>query len=1274
MAHITNEKKQQKLYEEYISSLEERVLNNNGIFIRMNVANDQVVKIGQYALGVSKRTPAETTTQLAEHFEEFSLRSKAGKTFAEMYGKEALEEQFEQGNHDFVTYWNLQRADGTMAELAIIAALMTHPITRELEAVLQLYTKDRASSIQTGERRRVLYIQPPDRMRDSLVDALNPYFDIKVVNNCNDANLVLSLDSQYDIMLLDLASEDALAFIKETRELRKKLPLLAITDGNIPQEIAVLELGVADIQPKPVNTTLIKHRINNILEKREALLAAREDLSNRDELTGLYGRKTFIALAKELIRNAGEDEHFAMLCFDIAEFRTLNSIYGSEQCDEILKKIARMLKRTISGSLGIVMRTRADRFYAFIPKNDTLIELILEAIKDLKFGLPTDVTVRVGIYPASHEDSVETMMNNVLLPIEYLRQDKTKTVAWFDENMREADLISQRIREEFAAAIRDSKIAVYFQPKIDYKKKYYVGAEALVRWKHPDFGSITSDKYVPILEQHGLITQLDLYVLEKTCEYQRKWKDEGLRTVRVSVNFSPLDFKAPGLAEKILSIIEKYGLGYKDIRFEITETAYINDPEILTEFIDTVHAKGYLVDMDDFGSGYSSLSMLDEIHVDAVKLDMRMTRNRNNRSMHILGAIIRMAGWLKMDVIAEGVETEAQAESLRALGCVYMQGHLFDKPLPATLFRECLIKNGEKIGEVLEVIPTEIIEKGVTLENVAAMDVSDMSGLFKAIGTIFTLVISQNYTKNMYYIMEYDNFGNQTAPTRGTYDDLIQTGASTFHQEEQQSFLSTFRRENVISQFENGGDNLMHIGRQMGSDGKYHWVRTTVLLYRDGDGDIRGYALARNVDDEYSNRIASAGYQNVILGMSKAFIFVYEIDITAGLLIEIHNTEEYREFITPVSDFETSLRLMADRDLEPGEFEKNKWFWDFSDITNRIDTGSRVSALFNTRTTGWQMSTLVELERDVEGNVTKVLWLSQDVNEKIGHERHFNDVRETFADSFDLAYQIDINTGMCYEIKSDARLRKLIPPVGNVQEVIQNYLAYAVEEEYRSRMYDFINLSTLHERIKGKKRITEEYKGKLFSWLRAVIVPLTYGENGEVQQFVFGVNTIEKEKLAEYDSMTGVLNSGAATEMIEGMFIREEARDAAMLIIDIDNLKTLNDTYGHQSGTDAIIGVAKCIREQFEEEGVVGRYGGDEFIVFFKDAGNRRPELMTKIENLIRDVRRGEWIPDCTVTCTIGLAFVERDVTDFKGVFERADNALYHAKSASKNTFRIYGE
>lgn len=239
------------------------------------------------------------------------------------------------------------------------------------------------------------------------------------------------------------------------------------------------------------------------------------------------------------------------------------------------------------------------------------------------------------------------------------------------------------VLENAEKAFADHQFQIYYQPQYNYLNRRIVGTEALVRWIHPQFGIQPPGEFIPVFEDSGLITKLDLYVMEEACRFLRECRESGVPYVPVSFNVSRHDVYACDFVERMERIRKSYGIPVTDLRVEITESAVIGSSDFLIRFVSRLQSLGYTVEMDDFGSGYSSLNVLKDIEVDIIKLDMIFLRNKiGGRGGIIISSIVRMANWLGTPVIAEGVETVEQAEFLKSIGCIYIQGYLFSKPVP----------------------------------------------------------------------------------------------------------------------------------------------------------------------------------------------------------------------------------------------------------------------------------------------------------------------------------------------------------------------------------------------------------------------------------------------------------------------------------------------------------------------------------------------------------------------------------------------------------------
>ncbi len=272
--------------------------------------------------------------------------------------------------------------------------------------------------------------------------------------------------------------------------------------------------------------------------------------------------------------------------------------------------------------------------------------------------------------------------------------------AKYNKNVRDYLISQNELLQDVERAFANREFKAYLQPKFDIRTNKIVGAESLVRWLHPTRGLILPRDFIPMFEQNMIITRLDEYIWEETCRLMREWIDKGLSVVPVSVNVSRLDIYSLAVSNKFVELTEKYGIDCSLIEIEITESAFTIDENQIIQVVDELRSFGFRVLMDDFGTGYSSLNMLKDINVDVLKIDTRFLesdKDDGNKGKEILESVIRMAKWIGLQTVAEGVETDAQKHFLLDLGCYYAQGFFFSKPISAESFEE-LIKNPDNVS------------------------------------------------------------------------------------------------------------------------------------------------------------------------------------------------------------------------------------------------------------------------------------------------------------------------------------------------------------------------------------------------------------------------------------------------------------------------------------------------------------------------------------------------------------------------------------------------
>ena len=422
------------------------------------------------------------------------------------------------------------------------------------------------------------------------------------------------------------------------------------------------------------------------------------EMSGRDFLTGLLQHNTFCDAVEDIIRRdergilAGE---YAMVCFDILRFKAVNDIFGNAEGDRLLKHIAEAMKQVLKPE-DFSCRSNADRFLFFTKTSGKELGVIVDKLMDQisDFDLPFEIMCNMGIYVTC--DTVlpaGMMIDRARLAQSTIKGSYTIKVSYYQESLRAAMLTEQDILAIAGRALEEQHFVLYYQPQYNHADGTIIGAEALVRWKHPDRGLISPGIFIPIFEKNGYISKLDFYVFEHACQLLQRCREEQLPMVPISTNFCRHDIFLTDFAEKLEEIRKRYDIPARYLRVEITESAIMGSNEQVNEMIKRLHIYGYIVEMDDFGSGYSSLNVLKDIEMVVIKLGMLFLSEDTNsaRGGTILSAVVRMAKWLKVPVIAEGVETLKQADFLRSIGCNYIQGYLYSRPLPEEQYVDLLV-------------------------------------------------------------------------------------------------------------------------------------------------------------------------------------------------------------------------------------------------------------------------------------------------------------------------------------------------------------------------------------------------------------------------------------------------------------------------------------------------------------------------------------------------------------------------------------------------------
>ena len=539
--------------------------------------------------------------------------------------------------------------------------------------------------------RTILIVDDEAVNREILGNIIQSEYKVIYAENGKEAlEKIHSEGAAISLVLLDLLMPvmDGNEVLKSMNEegIITDIPVIVLTSEK-SSEIESLRLGAADFLTKPydlpeVILARVRHSIQ--LFENSKIIHATEF----DKLTLLYSPDFFFGYAAQFDQRF-PDKVMDAVAVNFTRFHLLNQLKGRNFGDEVLNAIADGIRKVLLKTGGIAGRNEADSFYLYIPHQDDY-EIILQKINEVLSSLlkPSEIRLRLGVYSDSERQfAMALRFDHAVQACNSLRNKTSGStdICIYDDKMAEKEVFDAHLLQDFEAAIEQKQFKVVYQPKFNIKgdKPVLCSAEALVRWVHPELGFIRPDIFIQLFEENGLVTKLDRYVWEESAKQIRRWKEELGVTIPVSVNVSRVDIAAPDMTDFISKIVKENGLSTSEYMLEITESAYTSDSKHIIEVVENLRSLGHKVEMDDFGSGYSSLNMLTDMPIDVIKMDKAFIRNiqPGNKAMHLVELVLDIAKYLEVPVVAEGVETEEELKMLKDAGCDIIQGYYFSKPI-----------------------------------------------------------------------------------------------------------------------------------------------------------------------------------------------------------------------------------------------------------------------------------------------------------------------------------------------------------------------------------------------------------------------------------------------------------------------------------------------------------------------------------------------------------------------------------------------------------------
>ncbi|MEG1683683.1 MAG: EAL domain-containing protein, partial [Oscillospiraceae bacterium] len=879
-----------------------------------------------------------------------------------------------------------------------------------------------------------------------------------------------------------------------------------------------------------------------------------------DALTGIYNKAKFFEVTRAML-DANRDKRFVFARLDIEKFQLINSFYGVEEGDKLLRHLARQV---VTGGAGLrnftYGRMEADVFVFCLPNpgDKALMDGIAACRMHLAdYPLDFDLVPTFGLYHIVDPDMpLQEMYDNACLAAKSCKGNYMQSYALYTGEMSENIIRDQRIVNNMKTALARHQFVVFLQPKYDLNNNRMAGAEALVRWRDPQRGMISPAEFISVFERNGFITQLDYYVWERVCQLLQKWRRAGQSPEPISVNISRVNFYNPRLVDNLCRLVRKYDVPPALLQLELTESAYVDSPKMIRETMLRFKKEGFSLLMDDFGSGYSSLNVLKDIPVDILKIDMSFLSQTEavGRSENILASVVRMAKWLNMPVIAEGVEHQNQVDFLRSIGCEYVQGYYFAKPLPVHEYEKLIADHAPFHEEVEELDGFDINKLWISDSSIEAM----FSNALQA-GAVY----------------EYSNRHLEVLRVNNVLYEMLGYDAVTMFQK----------------------DALAAV------DSSYH-----TLLYDTFETAVR------------LRGTAACDYLRLSGGSSHTWIHLK--------LKYVNSVGDKHVLLGSLTDITTQKEL----DIELQKYR---------------------AALVQKEADGAQMLVVDDSE------MNRVI------------------LQQIFADQYTVI-----------QAESGERALEILAEPG--------------------RRIDIILLDLIMAGMGGMAFLNRKKSDAAIAGIPVVVITAEDNPRQQAQMLALGAddyivrpfspeivvrrihNVMESHRhfsylvkayhhalmLAQKDGLTQLYNRTSAETLITDL-LEETGGDAdtsAMIMLDIDDFKSINDTCGHDWGDRALVQVADILRDYFRTGDIAARFGGDEFCVFmagipsYQTAWKKCNRLAQEIFRITSEENQ------FPITCSMGIALVGENTSTFAQLYKCADTALYEAKRRGKNQCAIYGE
>ncbi len=1079
-----------------------------------------------------------------------------------------------------------------------------------------------------------------------------------------------------DLHMPGFTGMDFLKACKERASLCDVPVLISSAEDQLRIEKLCLENGASDFIPLPYEPSVVRYRLRNVIERTWFRI------NENDPLTGVASKEKFIA-DTERYQLDYLDRKVAIIALDIDNFKAYNYFFGVEEGDRLLQYIAQVILELLDNSGQYCFgRYGADCFLiACEYSEDCITRAIATILERLNAYNPSyRIKPAMGVYLIENQDwPIEMMINAARMAANQCKGKYHQYIAYYDTMIGEEVIREQEVLNDVEQAMTDEEFIIYYQPKYSLLSGSVDGAEALIRWQR-NGEIVMPSEFVPILEKSMQIGQLDFYVLDHVCRLIARLRREGIRPIPVSTNMSLVNLYNPNYVKLVTEILERYDVPPELINLEFTESAFVENTDLIRGVMRQLHEAGLRIFLDDFGKGTASLTMLYQLPVDLLKIDMALLPENpdQDRGGKILASLMRMANLLKLPVVCEGVENERQVKFLQKMQCDYAQGFFFSKPLPEQDYVHLL-----ETGFPMAMLPAEITDAFSvdTQWNNAGW----MESFFESTETpLLAFAFEKNRFRvlRINYVMSRFHGENlsEEAIEEIYYGDRISKESRRKFENEAKRAIHTKNTMQV--------DFSLKVQKNVFGSQEHLWLRL-VFRFVEYRGGVAFYsATIRDMTAENSAQAIRAKYSRgeefsqIALRMANVDAWYYDVkEHTLYLHQDMRTTYGWGDHLTNVPESVIDSGIVHPEDEEG-----------LREFYRRLDAGEPyVESIFRMKQE--LDSTTFDLCRMAYTNLYDryqrpdraigIISFLDDKDEQnalaTAREGHFKRVL-----SPDVFFMGILNlTTMSFELVQ-TRVEELDDAICNKQhlEVFEEVLDFFVRDLHvRAGLRSLWTERKLeHYFAEGKTYVEFEFRkdwkdtGRR-QWMVWQIFLQKRPVTGELLAYVYVRDNDrairerrDLEKAARIDGMTGLLNHNAAIEEIDQYLISaDDSGFCALFMIDIDYFKTINDEHGHLIGDEAIILLAKQLRKNFRQSDVIGRYGGDEFVVFMKNAESLE-QVRQKMSSLKKALNMHLEVDDIELdyTCSIGYAVRAKQEASCHEMVESADAALYEAKRSRK--------